>query len=120
MGTELFIKTTLASQAAFQFVALFSPGDTDGDIEDQELEALWAALVAAGVTVDPNSLPGDTNGDGELSIAEVTAGLLVVWEPYCAEEMKEMLDGVILSRIPGYNVPYIATPDDADDADTDE
>ena len=104
-GTQLFMKLTLARQAALQFVNLYSLGDGDNDIEGEELATLVYLVGLLG-----GSLPVD--GDGELTLDEVTATLLVLWEDFCAEDIKGLLDGIILPRIPGYNVDYVLTTED--------
>jgi hypothetical protein len=103
-GTQLIMKLTLARQAALQLVGLYSLGDVDDDIEGLELATLGNLVGLLGVDVE-SFLPEEVfDGDGVLSLDEITATLLVLWEDFCAEEMKQMLDGVILPRIPGYNI----------------
>jgi hypothetical protein len=104
-GTQLIMKLTLARQAALQLVGLYSLGDVDDDIEGLELATLGNLVGLLGVDVE-SFLPaeGVFDGDGVLSLDEITATLLVLWEDFCAEEMKQMLDGVILPNIAGYNI----------------
>lgn len=93
------MKLTLARQAALQFVGLYSLGDRDDDIEGLELATLVKIVGLLGVDVESavGSLPeGVFDGDGVLSLDEITANLLVLWEDFCAEDIKGLLDGLIL------------------------
>ncbi|KAL7449194.1 hypothetical protein ACHAWC_001279 [Mediolabrus comicus] len=115
-GTQLFMKLTLARQAALQFVGLYSLGDGDDDIEGLELATLVNLVGLLGVDVESavGSFPqGVFDGDkSSYTLDEITATLLVLWEDFCAEDIKGLLDGLILPRIPGYNVDYVLTTDE--------
>lgn len=107
------MKLTLARQASLQFVGLYSPGDEDNSIEGGELATLVSLLELLGVDVasavgnlNPEIWDGDTSS---FTLDEITATLLDLWQDFCAEEVKEMMDGVILPRIPGYNADYVLT-----------
>ena len=98
----LFIKLNLAREAAIQLVGLFSLEDGDGTIDGEEYQAL-ELILAEFISYPFVFLAFDTNEDNSVTIDEITKALLGEWQDFCAEEMKEMLDGVILSRIAGYN-----------------
>ena len=118
LAQELLIKLTLARQFAIQFVGLYSLGDDDGDIEDAELDNL-VELVAEATGLPEAKIRSikAIQNDGEVTIDETTAGVLKAWNNTCAAEMKEMLDGVILPSIAGYNADFVLTgADDEDDA----
>jgi hypothetical protein len=110
-GTQLFMKLTLARQVALQINGLYSLGDGDDDIGGLDLATLGNLVGLLGVDVE-SAFPeagGVFDGDGVLSLDEITANLLVLWMDFCAEDIKGLFDGLILNRIPGYNVDYVFT-----------
>ncbi len=78
---------------------------------------VWMLTFSPAVPVERAEKSG-----GDVSVEEVTAGLFLSWEDqnYCAPKLKDMLDGVLTGRQPGYNVPFVTVGDDDDDDDDED